>query len=296
MNAGSEIRALQHIEEMQAVVALQGAVWPGIQPVPEHLLLTAAHHGGLVLGAFEGETLLGFVFGFLGLHSHRGQTILKHNSDMLGVLPAARGRGLGPALKRAQWQLVRQQGIELITWTYDPLESRNAHLNIATLGAIARNYHPNLYGEMTDGLNAGLPSDRLLAEWWVNSRRVNQRLSRAPRRPLDLAHYLSAETLLLNTTALTAGGWPRPASDELHLLEDPAARPPLALFEIPADFRALKAAEPDLAHEWRLYTRLAFDLLLHHGYLVTDFVHLPANGHGGRSYYVFSQGDSLLGG
>lgn len=294
MSTDFDIRALHIAPEMAAVVVLQGEVWPGIQPVPEHLLLTAAHNGGLVLGAYTGETLAGFAFGFLGSHLQTGRTILKHCSDMLGVHPEFRGHGLGAKLKRAQWQLVRQQGLELITWTFDPLESRNANLNIATLGAISKTYLPNLYGEMTDGLNAGLPSDRLLAEWWVNSRRVAKRLSRAPRRRLDLAHYLSAETPPLNATALDDSGWPHPASDELHTLEDPATRPPLTLFEIPAEFRALKAAAPALAHEWRLYTRLAFDLLFHHGYLVTDFVHLPGNGC--RSYYVFSQGESQLGG
>jgi predicted GNAT superfamily acetyltransferase len=288
-----DIRVLAAIEPMRQVVALQGQVWPGIQPVPEHLLLTAARNGGLVLGAYEGETLIGFVFGFLGLHGTGDPGILKHCSDMLGVLPDYRDRGLGAALKRAQWQMVRRQGIELITWTYDPLESRNANLNIAKLGAIAKTYIPNLYGEMNDGLNAGLPSDRFQVEWWVNSPRVARRLSRQPRRRLDLAHFLSAGAAPLNATVLEEGGWPRPASDELPRLADPFSRPPLTLFEIPAEFRALKQASPELALEWRLYVRAAFDLFFGHGYLVTDFVHLP--GSAPRSYYVLSHGESTLG-
>ncbi|MBI3159476.1 MAG: GNAT family N-acetyltransferase [Chloroflexi bacterium] len=288
-----DIRALTRIEQMQQVVGLQQAVWPGIQSVPEHLLLTAAHSGGLVLGAWEGETLIGFVFGFLGLHGTGASAILKHCSDMLGVLPEYRDRGLGAALKRAQWQMVRKQGIELITWTYDPLESRNANLNVAKLGAIAKTYLPDLYGEMSDGLNAGLPSDRFMVEWWVNSPRVAKRLSRQPRRRLDLAHFLSAEAAPLNATALDEDGWPRPASDELHRLADAFARPPLTLFEIPSEFRALKSANQDLALEWRLYARTAFDLFFSHGYLVTDFVHLP--GSASRSYYVLSHGESTLG-
>lgn len=287
------IRVLATPEDMLAVIALMEQVWPGIQPVPDHLLLTAAHNGGLVLGAYDGDALVGFAFGFLGLHGQGGAAVLKHCSDMVGVLPAYRDRGLGARLKRAQWQLVRQQGIELITWTYDPLESRNASLNIARLGAIVKTYLPNHYGEMSDGLNAGLPSDRFLVEWWVNSPRVLKRLSAQARPRLDLAHFLSAGTQPINTTALNGGGWPRPAADRLDTLDDPAARPPLALFEIPADFRGLRAADPDLALEWRLYTRVAFDLFFSHGYLVTDVIYLP--GASARVYYVLSQGDSTLG-
>ena len=119
---------------------------------------------------------------------------------MLGVHPAYRDHGIGFTLKRAQWQMVRHQGLDRITWTFDPLLSRNAYLNIARLGAVCNTYLRAVYGELRDGINAGLPSDRLQVDWWVNSQRVNRRLSRRARPPLDLAHYLAAGAQVINPT------------------------------------------------------------------------------------------------
>ena len=132
------IRLLEAIEEMSAVEALQREVWPGSETdvVPAHLLITAVHNGGLVLGAFVDEKLIGFVFGFPGLESTPDGPRPKHCSHIAGVYPAYRDGGVGFALKRAQWQVVRHQGLDHVTWTYDPLLSRNANLNIARLGAV----------------------------------------------------------------------------------------------------------------------------------------------------------------
>ena len=165
--------------EIRAVEQLQREVWglPDVEVVPLHVLLTAAKNGGLLLGAFDGATLAGFVFGFPGL-TPDGK--LKHCSHMAGVHPAYRNRGLGYSLKLAQRQHVLAQGIDLITWTFDPLETRNASLNFHKLGAVCNTYIPNLYGEMRDGLNAGLPSDRFQVDWWIASERVAQRLEQPP--------------------------------------------------------------------------------------------------------------------
>ena len=131
---------------------------------------------------------------------------LIHASHMAGVHPEFRDSGQGYLLKRAQWQMVRQQGVERITWTYDPLQSRNAKLNIAKLGAVCNTYIPNYYGQMRDGLNIGMPSDRFQVDWWVNSNRVQQRLSWPKPPRLDLAHYLAAEAPYANQTQLNADG------------------------------------------------------------------------------------------
>ncbi|NJN43890.1 MAG: GNAT family N-acetyltransferase [Anaerolineae bacterium] len=156
------LRHLGHIEDMFVVEHLQRQVWGADDAVvPHHLLLTAAHNGGLIIGAFDGESMVGFVFGFAGLTSTPNGPQAKHCSHMLAVLPEYEGQGIGHTLKRAQWQMVRRQKLPLITWTYDPLLSRNAHLNIARLGAVSNTYVPNMYGEMRDALNKGLPSDRL---------------------------------------------------------------------------------------------------------------------------------------
>ena len=182
------IRLLETIEEMSAVEELQREVWPGSETdvVPAHVLITAAHNGGVLLGAFVDDKLIGFIFGFPGLESTPDGPRPKHCSHILGVDPNHRDSGVGFALKRAQWQMVRHQGLDHVTWTYDPLLSRNAHLNIARLGAVCSTYRRSEYGDMRDGLNAGLPSDRFQVDWWINTKRVEQRLSKRARPTLNL--------------------------------------------------------------------------------------------------------------
>lgn len=306
---GLLLRILETPEDATAVEDLQRLVWPGndVEILPSHLLITAAHNGGLLIGAFDDSSssspetheLVGFVFGFPGLYFTPDGPRAKHCSHMLGVRPDARDRGVGFALKRAQWQMVRHQGLDRITWTFDPLLSRNAHLNIAKLGAVCNTYLRNVYGALRDQLNAGLPSDRFQMDWWVNSQRVNRRLSKHARLRLDLAHFLAAGAEIINPTQPGPEGWPQPG--EFHI---PARQPgsqveaegpgkdPLLLVEIPADFLSLKAARPELAYEWREHSRLLFEELFRHGYLITDFVHLP--GTYNRSFYVLSHGESTL--
>lgn len=287
------LHILENAAQMKDVEEIQRQVWGMDDVVPHHLLLTAAHNGGLVIAAFDGERMIGFVFGFLGQANTPQGVRLKHCSHMLAVLPAYRGQGIGYALKRAQWQMVRRQGIDLITWTYDPLMSRNAYLNVTRLGAISNTYLPNLYGEMQDELNRGLPSDRLQVELWVNSSRVRNRMSKTPRRKLDLAHYLSAGAQIINPSRLEADGWPHPSEPPASPQETAQAGDALCLLEIPSDFLALKAHSPGLALAWRLHTRALFQSLFARGYLVTDFVYL--RGEHPRSFYVLSDGERTLG-
>jgi predicted GNAT superfamily acetyltransferase len=288
------LRLLERIEDMFLVEDLQRRVWGADDAiVPHHLLLTVAHNGGLILGAYEDEQMVGFVFGFPGLLQTPEGLQLKHCSHMLAVLPEYESQGLGYLLKRAQWQMVRRQGIPLITWTYDPLLSRNAHLNIARLGAICNTYVPNMYGDMRDSLNQGLPSDRLQVEVWVNSPRVQDRMSKRPRGQLDLAHYLSAETNILNPTHLNHAGWPHPTASPHLPASPPAEHPALHLLEIPSNFSALKTADPALALTWRLHVRELLQDLFARGYLITDFVYL--RGEHPRSFYVLSDGERTLG-
>ena len=288
------IRLLESIEDMFAIEALQRRVW-GMDDavVPHHLLLTAAHNGGLAIGAFDEGQMVGFVFGFPGLRETSTGLEIKHCSHMLAVLPEYQSQGVGFTLKRAQWQMVRRQQISLITWTYDPLLSRNAHLNITRLGAVCNTYLPNLYGEMRDSLNQGLPSDRLQVEVWVNSPRVLDRMRKRPRPQLDLAHYLSAETGIVNPTRLGEAGWPQPPSPSTAPPVEEGSIPALCLLEIPSDFYTLKAADPQLALAWRLHIRHFLQNLFARGYLITDFVYLK--GEYPRSFYVLSDGRRTLG-
>lgn len=282
------IRILETPEELVEVEELQRLVWPGsdTEVVPVHLLVTAAHNGGLVLGAFENGKMAGFAFGFPGLYQVPDGPRLKHCSHMLGVHPAARDSGIGFALKRAQWQIVRQQGLDRITWTYDPLLSRNAHLNIARLGAVCNTYLREVYGQMRDGLNAGLPSDRFQVDWWVNTHRVSRRLGTNPRAGLELTDFNSANIPRLYPVSGSADALIRPP-DGFSLPGEA-----LHLAEIPPDFLKLKEIDFGLAAAWRQFTRQVFETSFAAGYIVTDFIHDRS---GPRSFYVLTHGKSTLG-
>jgi len=279
--------------DMAQIEGLQREVWPGSETdvVPLHLLLTVAQNGGVVLVASEGERIVGFVMGFLGTDEASPNRVamarLKHCSHMLGVHPDFRDQGVGLELKRAQLLAVIEQGIRLVTWTYDPLMSVNAHLNIHRLGAVSRTYKREVYGPMRDELNQGIHSDRLQVDWWVTSNRVESRLQ-GSRPLLDLAHYLSTGAQRLNSAGLGEDGLARPGDGA----ETPTTN--LALVEIPPDFQQLKRADLGLAAEWRALTRSIFETAFQNGYVVTDFLHLKGEKFP-RSYYVLSLGEATLG-
>ena len=281
------IKLLESPEDMTAVEELQRAVWPGSETdvVPAHMLITAVHNGGIVAGAFVEEQMIGFVFGFPGLETTPDGPRPKHCSHMMGIHPDYRDSGIGFALKRAQWQMVRHQGLDHITWTYDPLLSRNAYLNISKLGAVCNTYRRSEYGDMRDGLNVGLPSDQFQVDWWVNTRRVEHRLSKRPRRSLKLDDFSKAELHPLYDTSASshAGDWIRPP-EHFTPLEGT-----LLLAEIPSDFGALKEADFPLARDWRFFSREVFETAFGTGYIVTDFIF-----DNGRSFYVLSHGESTL--
>lgn len=303
------LRLITDPEQLEDVYKLQRIVWPGDEtdPIPTHLLIASIRNGGIVVGAFVGEEfgktkLVGFVFGFPGFYMTPDGPRLLHCSHNLGVHPDFRDQGLGYRLKRAQWQMVRHQGIDRIVWTYDPLLSRNANLNIAKLGAVCNNYIENYYGDMHDTLNVGLPSDRFQVDWWVNTSRVNLRLSRHSRRKLDVAHFYEAGAKVINPSGFRPDGLPFPiacklpmsyqAEHSLNKIQADFDLPAFVLVEIPADFLLLKSADHSLALQWRLHIRDLLPKLFKRGYLVTDFIYIP--GLSPRSYYVLSYGDSTL--
>ncbi len=279
------IRLLETPEDMTSVEFLQRAVWPGSETdvVPAHMFITAVHNGGLVIGAFVGDQLIGFVFGFPGLEFTPDGPRPKHCSHMMGIHPNQRDSGVGFALKRAQWQMVRHQGLDHITWTYDPLLSRNAYLNMAKLGAVCNTYRRSEYGDMRDGLNAGLPSDRFQVDWWINTRRVELRLGKRARRPLKLDNFSKADLQPLYSLHPQADRWSRPP-EHFSPLEGK-----LTLVEIPSNFIALKDADFALARDWRFFSRELFETAFAAGYIVTDFVYDQS-----RSFYVLAHGESTL--
>ncbi len=306
-----QFHILEKPEQMTWVENLQRKIWSGddTEIVPGHLLLTAVHNGGLLIGAFSinenkrgatvyvdgedsEETLVGFVFSFPGFQLSQEKIKLKHCSHMLAVLPEHENFGIGFALKRAQWQMVRHQGIQWITWTYDPLLSRNAHLNIHRLGAVCNTYLLNYYGELRDELNRGQQSDRFQVDWWLNSARVEHRLSKNPRTKLDLAHYLAANAKIINPTHLDNKGLPQPNHISSQQITNLVANEKILLVEIPAEYQKLNTTNPALGKSWREHSQEIFTTLFSSGHIVTDFIHL--RGKYPRSFYVLSNGETIL--
>lgn len=167
---GIEIRALDHVHEFDQCVVLQRQVWgfDDSDLVPARMFVVARKIGGQVFGAWDSNRLVGYA---LALPGDRNGHLYLH-SHMLAVLAEYRNAGLGRLLKLRQREDAVARGIDLMEWTFDPLESKNAYFNIERLGAITRRYVPNQYGFTSSRLQAGLPSDRLVAEWWLRSKRV----------------------------------------------------------------------------------------------------------------------------
>ncbi|HVC82366.1 MAG TPA: GNAT family N-acetyltransferase [Chloroflexota bacterium] len=247
MPDGYVIEMIQEQTRLKEIEDLQIRVWgmDALEVVPAAMLYIARASGGIVLGAYDRGVLAGFVLGLLGRREGR----LYHASHMLGIDPAYQGRGLGAALKWRQREVALSQGLDLMTWTFDPLESRNARLNIHKLGATSATYVENLYGEMDDQLNRGLPTDRLLVEWDL----------RASRAAVDRAARAAAVPLF----RVERG---RPIEPPL---EPPPGSP--LLLPVPPDMRGLRDADPSASLAWRLAQREALHWAFAHGYVVRDF-------------------------
>jgi len=165
------IRQLHKLDEFSDVLHLQKVIWgfDDVELLPLRFLVVVSKVGGHVFGAYDGDRMVGFCFAIPGIKP--GSMPYLH-SHMLGVLPAYHNAGIGRRLKLQQREEALTRGIKLIEWTFDPLELKNAFLNIQKLGAIVRRYYPNQYGTTSSPLHGGLPTDRCIAEWWIDSPRV----------------------------------------------------------------------------------------------------------------------------
>jgi predicted GNAT superfamily acetyltransferase len=210
------IRPSVELDELKRCVALQNRIWgyADNEGYPLRLFVNVSRTGGHVLGAFtpQGE-MAGFV---VSLPAWRGRRRFVHSLS-LGVLPAYRSQGLGRALKFEQRKLALREGIDHMEWTFDPLRARNAFFNLVRLGAVVRRYVPDYYGPLKSQLQLGLPSDRLIAEWWLRSPRVKRALAKKPPR---------------------AG-----------------RKAPAAQIAIPEDLEALVKSDPRRAREWQAAVR-----------------------------------------
>lgn len=240
------IRLARTHEEYAGCEALSRGIWGADERnvVPRELLLTMQLNGGIVQGAWLPDgTIVGFVFGFVG----RREGQLRLCSHQLGVLPAYRGAGLGIRLKLAQAEEAKRRGLELITWTFDPLEARNAYINLHRLGAIARVYERDHYGPMEDELNRGLPSDRFEAEWWLTRPKSGPAVGN-PVAMLGIGDHGDPVRLNFDVQGTSS-----------------------ALIAVPSDFQAIKRQSMELARLWRMESRAAFEAALTTGLIAADF-------------------------
>ena len=246
MAANLSIRKLESNEDMRLIQALEKEVW-GMNPIPTHQTYTASKNGGLVIGAFDEQEIVGFSYSFPGFAN--GKTYLC--SHMLGVHPNYQLSGIGKILKDEQRKLAKEIGYDLITWTFDPLESRNAYLNMTKLYGICNTYLENCYGEMKDGLNKGLPSDRLQIEWWISSERVEEAWT--PQNTSYVRPFAVGQS---------EKGYPM---IEVNLEEIPSGSDGIEV-PVPENIQLIKKNEPELALDWRLKIRTVFQTLFGAGY------------------------------
>jgi predicted GNAT superfamily acetyltransferase len=183
MSGDIVIRKCEHLDEFRRCVELQREIWgeADLEIEPATMFVVAAHTGGEVLGAFDGHQLIGYTLAVVGLRD----SVPYLHSHMTGVHSQYRDRGVGRMLKLFQRKQALARGIRLIEWTFDPLELRNAHFNLNRLGAICRRYQPNLYGVTTSPLHRGLQTDRLLAEWRLDSARVVAAIGDLVKQPAE---------------------------------------------------------------------------------------------------------------
>lgn len=223
------IRHCRHPEDFKQCVELQTAVWhfDAVDVVGSHILVVAHEIGGQVLGAYDGDRMVGFA---LALPATRHGKVHLH-SHMAAVAPEYQDRGIGRMLKLAQRDDALARGIDLIEWTFDPLQPRNANFGIARLGAIARRYIPDCYGSSTSPLHANLPTDRLVAEWHLNSERVRAR---------------------------AAGQYDQATKD-------------LPMVSVPREIAELRRKDPALARDIQARMRHEFMAMFGRGYAVTGF-------------------------
>ena len=274
-----KIRDLTTVEDCQRVVELEKRIWgytDGDDVVGVPILVVTVKRGGILLGAFDDDRLVAFVYSLPGLK--HGRPI--QWSHMLGVLPYVREAGLGTTLKLAQRRRAMAMGIDLIEWTYDPLQALNAHLNFAKLGVIVGEYELNIYGESSSPLHRGTPTDRFVVQWWLRRAHVERRVAPGPGPGVRAADRTGAPQV---NRVRMVGARLVPDGADLEVDE------PGVLVRIPPGFGEMMAQAPGLALEWRMATRDIFTRLFARGYRAVDFFVDRAAG-GGR--YLLVKGEA----
>jgi predicted GNAT superfamily acetyltransferase len=276
------LRDLQSFDDLRQAEAVEREVWAlsDLDTLPITVAIATKEAGSMWLGAFDGPNLVGFAFGILGLEGTRPNI----HSHMLAVREPYRSLDLGYKLKLAQRERalamrVGELRIAEITWTFDPLQSRNAHLNFAKLGVVSESYKIDFYGPETSSILHRNGTDRLWVKWPISSRRVHDRLQGKDNRPEML------DTLKTLSPLISFNGDGRPHRADLT---DAVLRQRIAI-EIPSDILAVERKDPALAREWRQATRWAFSEAMKAGFFVAEFCR-TVRGQQGPGVYVLEKG------
>jgi predicted GNAT superfamily acetyltransferase len=276
-----KIRLLRDHEEYRQAEGFQRTVWnfADREIIPLNELVVTQRNGGFVFGAFDDEgRMAAFCFGMPGIANGRPY----HYSRMLGVLPEVQDQGLGYRLKMFQRRLVLKQGLGLVKWTVDPLQSRNAHFNVEKLGVIIRDYAVNLYGGSSSRFNQGLETDRFIPEWHIRSRRVRERL-RGRGSDVSVENVAGGIGFATALEVTEREGRLVPETVRLNIRDRKVS------VEIPANIDQIKAVDLALAREWRLETRKILTRLFQRGYVVCGFSSGQIEGRR-RSFYLLEKG------
>ena len=273
------IRDLKSIDDLSQLKAVEKEVWgmADEDALPLTVVIALRAAGNIFVGAFDKEKLVGFAFGFLG--REHGQTTI--HSHMLAVLDAYRHLDLGSRLKQAQRERAMAMGIHEMTWTYDPLQSRNAHFNFSKLGVVSDTYKVDFYGPETSSMLHRNGTDRLWVRWMLNSRRVRDRL--AGKSTGARAETIDAMRLLAPLVRFDPSGKPGRAD-----LAESLGRQRVSI-EIPGDILEVERTDMGLAREWRDATRWAFRETVKAGFFVAEFCR-SIRGQQGPGAYLLQRG------
>ena len=271
------IRDLETVDDLRKVEAVEKEVW-GLSDqdtMPLTMIIASKEAGSIWLGAFDTDALVGFAFGFLGREN--GETMI--HSHLLAVRAPYRDLDLGYKLKLAQRERALAMGIRQMTWTFDPLQSKNAHFNFAKLGVVSEKYKADFYGLKTSSVLHRNSTDRLWVQWRLSSKRVQQRLQGKDAS----SDSLDALSNLIPLVGFDGDGKPVKTDMEAAL-----GRQRICI-EIPSEINAVQQKDPALAREWRAATRWAFTESLAAGFFVAEFCR-SIRGRQGPGAYLLQKG------
>ena len=280
--SGLFIKTLHKIAEFYDFIELQKIVWrlkDYEDCVPSHMLMAVSESGGLILGCYSDDQLVGCAMIIPAYSQIDG---FYHHSHILGVHPDWQHKGVGLEIKKGHYTRAQALGVKKVTWTFDPLLGPNANLNIAKIGGIARQYRVDVYGDLMGGseLVSGIPSDRFWLEWLISENRVIERMkdlekpeSVQPEQDLEPVNKVSADENNLQKM-------------ESYILVSDKDR---VVVEIPSDYQKIYDTDKDLAMDWRLKSRDMFREYFKEGFIIVDFYKVSKE-NTWQNYYLLEKG------